>query len=229
MDDKRRRVDQDLGVPPRYTAVLFDLDGTLTDSKAGIVSSYRHALAGFGIDADEAAIAPWIGPPLRSGFTAFGIPDDQIPAAIDLYRTHFGEVGILQNRLYDGVAEALAALAGAGVTLALATSKLTTFGEQILVQLGIADHFELAAGATPDGSRIDKTDIVSFALESLSRPDPAATAIVGDRADDMRAAVHHGLFGVGAGWGYGGQDELKASGSDVIIGHPSYITRVLFA
>ena len=213
-------------VPPRYATILFDLDGTLTDSKAGIVSSYRHALAGFGIDADEADIAPWIGPSLRRGFTAFGIPDSQIPAAIDRYRSHFGEVGILQNRLYDGVAEALEELDRAGVTLGLATSKLTAFGERILVQLGIADHFKVAVGSSADGARIDKTDIVAFALESLSWPDPAATAMVGDRADDMSAAVHHGLYPVGVAWGYGNQEELTQSGCRVVIDRPSDLTEL---
>jgi phosphoglycolate phosphatase len=216
-------------MPPGYTTVLFDLDGTLTDSKPGIVSSYRYALSSFGIEAGEAEISPWIGPPLRAGLAAFGIPDTDMATAIDRYRTHFGEVGMFDNCLYDGVTEALAELDEAGVTLGLATSKLTVFGERILAHFGIAEHFKVTVGSSQDGSRIEKTDIVSFALESLAWPDPAATALVGDRADDMRAAVHHGLFGVGAGWGYGSETELVSAGSRVIIDQPAGVTGLLLA
>lgn len=214
---------------PEYTTVLFDLDGTLTDSKPGIVASYRHALAGFGIEADESAIAPWIGPPLRSGFAAFGIRDADIPAAIGRYRAHFGEIGMFENRLYDGVTDVLEELHEAGVTLGLATSKLEVFGGRILAHFGIDGLFKVAAGSSQDGTRIEKTDIVSFALESLARPDPATTALVGDRADDMRAAVHHSLFGVGAGWGYGDREELDQSGCRVIIDEPAGLPHLLLA
>jgi phosphoglycolate phosphatase len=210
-----------------YTTVLFDLDGTLTDSQQGIVSSYQHALAAFEIDVDETSVKPWIGPPLRDGFATLGVPAGQIPAATDRYRAHFAEIGIHQNRLYDGVPEMLADLGQAGVTLGLATSKLVDFAEQILAQFAIAEHFEVVAGAARDGSRITKADIVAFALESLGRPQLGSAALVGDRGDDMRAAVHHGLFPVGVSWGYGDNEELQASGSQMIIDHPSALTAIL--
>ena len=211
----------------RYTAVLFDLDGTLTDSQDGIVSSYQHALAAFEIEADQASIKRWIGPPLRDGFAALGVPTAQLPAAIGRYRADFAEIGIHQNRLYDGVPEMLAELGQARITLGLATSKLVDFAERIVAQFAIAEHFDVVAGATPDGSRITKTDIVAFALESLGWPQPDSVALVGDRGDDMRAAVHHGLFPVGVSWGYGDNEELKSSGSQMILDHPSAVTRLL--
>ena len=123
----------------------------MTDSQDGIVSSYQHALAAFEVDVDEACIKRWIGPPLRDGFAALGVPPAQIPAAIDRYRAYFAEIGIHQNRLYDGVPEMLAELGQAGVTLGLATSKLVDFAEQIVAQFAIAEHFDVVAGAAPDG------------------------------------------------------------------------------
>lgn len=210
-----------------YTTVLFDLDGTLTDPQDGIISSYQHALATFEIEADQASIKRWIGPPLRDGFAALGVPPAQVPAAIDRYRAYFAEVGIHQNRLYDGVSQMLAELDRAGVTLGLATSKLVDFAEQILAQFVIAEHFDVVAGAAPDESLTTKADIVAFALESLGWPQPESVALVGDRGVDMRAAVQHGLFPVGVSWGYGGTEELRTSGSQMILEHPSAVTRLL--
>ncbi|HWE54400.1 MAG TPA: HAD hydrolase-like protein [Acidimicrobiales bacterium] len=212
-----------------YTTVLFDLDGTLTDSKAGIVESYRHTLASYGIEADETSVSPWIGPPLAAGFAAFGLPGEEVPRAIDRYRAHFGDVGIHINRLYDGVADLLTELVNAGITLGLATSKLSRFADQIVARFGIAEHFRFVAGANEDGSRVTKEDIVGFALERLDRPDPGTTAMVGDRSDDMRAAVRHGLFGVGAAWGYGGEEELTAAGSRVLVAAPSDLASLILA
>lgn len=212
-----------------YTTVLFDLDGTLTDSKAGIIESYQHALATFGIGADPASITARIGPPLHEGLVALGVPTSQVPAAIETYRAYFAQVGIHQNRLYDGVSAVLAELEQAGVRMALATSKLTEFAEQIVAQFEIADYFDVVAGASRDGSRIAKKDIVAFALQSLGWPEPATVALVGDRADDMSAAVQLGLFPVGASWGYGNTEELEASGSQVIIGRPAGIIPALLS
>lgn len=212
-----------------YSTVLFDLDGTLTDSQQGIVASFRHALAAFDIDVDEAAVRTWIGPPLGDGLAALGVPAAQVPAAMDRYRAHFADIGIRQNRLYDGVPEMLAGLDGAGVTLGLTTSKLVDFAEEIVARLGIAGHFQLVAGAARDGSRITKADIVAFALETLGRPKSAAGALVGDRGDDMLAAVRHGLLPVGVSWGYGDHEELRAAGSRVIVDDPADLVALLAA
>lgn len=212
-----------------YTTVVFDLDGTLIDSKAGIIASYQHALAAFGISADAASITAWIGPPLQEGFVGLGVPTRRVPAAIDSYRAYFADVGIHQNRLYDGVGGVLAELGAAGVAMGLATSKLTEFAQQIVAQFQIGDYFDVVAGASRDGSRITKTDIVAFALDGLGWPDPATVALVGDRADDMAAAVHFGLFAIGASWGYGDVDELETSGSQVRVGEPAGVIPALLS
>lgn len=109
---------------PSVEVVVFDLDGTLTDSEAGLVASYRHALEGWGIEADRAATRPWLGPPLQDGFRALGVPPAEVDEAIRRYREYFATEGILQNELYPGIATLLAALSHAGLILAVATSKL---------------------------------------------------------------------------------------------------------
>ena len=210
-----------------YTTVVFDLDGTLTDSQAGIIASYQHALGAYDITADAASITAWIGPPLHVGFAALGVPTTEVPDAIDTYRAYFAQTGIYQNRLYDGVTAMLTGLERAGVSLALATSKLTEFAEQIAAQLEIADYFKVVAGANRDGSRTAKKDIVAVALDGLDWPDPTTVALVGDRADDMSAAAHFGLFAVGASWGYGNSEELEASGAQALVAQPAGVIPAL--
>jgi len=196
--------------------VLFDLDGTLTDSAAGIMSSYRHALRLLGLDAPDEAIRACIGPPLVDGFAALGVPARRLDEAVDLYRRHFSEVGILENQLYPGVAEMLDALSGAGLRLALATSKLGEYGGRILDQFGISGHFEAISGATRDGSRLHKEEIVDHALAELGRP-------------DLLAARRHGLRGIGVTWGYGSVDELLEAFADVLAETPRQVVELVLA
>lgn len=212
-----------------YTTVVFDLDGTLTDSQVGIVASYQHALAACGVEADAGSITSWIGPPLHEGFAHLGVPTDAIPTAIETYRDHFAQFGIYQNRLYNGVTDVLTDLQRAGVRVALATSKLTEFAERIVVHFKISRYFDVVAGTSRDGSRIAKRDVVEAALDQLGWPDPATVALVGDRADDMLAAVHFGLFPVGASWGYGNAEELEGSGSRVIISEPADVRSIVLS
>jgi phosphoglycolate phosphatase len=213
----------------RLEIVLFDLDGTLTDSQAGIVNSYRHALSLLGLPVDEEAIRRWIGPPLRDGLAALGVPDRLLDTAIITYRAYFVETGMFQNRLYDGVAQALADLRGAGITLGVATSKLDEFAVEILDHFGITKKFAVIAGASRDGRRTHKGDVVDHALDCLGRPDPRTVALVGDREHDVHAATEHGLLPIGASWGYGSAGELTAAGVKHIVSSPSELTRLVLA
>ena len=200
-----------------FSTVLFDLDGTLSDSQAGIVASYRHTLAAFGLDADEAAIKRWIGPPLGEGLAALGVPADRVEEAVARYRAYFGATGMYDNRLYDGAADMLAELRSAGVTLGLATSKLQRFAAAILDHFGLAEHFAVVCGVAGDGSRSTKEEVVGFALATLGGPEPSTVALVGDREHDIRAALHHGLHPVGVTWGYGDRREMQASAGAAIV------------
>lgn len=213
----------------KISFVLFDLDGTLTDSAVGIISSFRHVLNGYGIDADESEIRKCIGPPLIEGLASFGIPPDRRAEAVTAYREYFSITGIFENTLYPGVTEMLASIADAGIVIGLATSKLTEYAVRILDHFRIAENFEVVAGATRDGSRLHKDDIVGFALGELGRPDAACGAMVGDREHDIYAAVSHGLRPLAVGWGYGGTDELIGAGAPGIIASPADLAALILS
>ncbi len=205
----------------RVKTAVFDLDGTLTDSQEGIVASFRHSLGTFGVTADDDVIRYQIGPPLVEGFTTLGVPVGQLDAAVSAYRSYFSETGIYMNRLYEGVDVMLTSMSESGIRLALATSKLTEFARRILEHFGIDQLFAEVAGSTADGRILTKQSIVAHALDRLHHPDPATTFMVGDRDQDMRAAVDHGLVPVGATWGYGSVSELSGSGAKHLVATPA--------
>jgi phosphoglycolate phosphatase len=136
--------------------VVFDLDGTLTDSQEGIVASFRHALHAMDLPADDDLIRHQIGPPLVEGFAAMGAPVDQLDHAVVTYRSFFSGAGIYMNRLYEGIQAMVTTMHDSGVRLALATSKLIEFAERILDHFGIAHLFAAVAGSTPDGGIVTK-------------------------------------------------------------------------
>jgi HAD superfamily hydrolase (TIGR01549 family) len=185
--------------------VIFDLDGTLTDSADGIVSSFRHALEMIGAAIPTGDLAGRIvGPPMHQTLTAMGL-GDRAQEAIAAYRADYTTRGWSMNRLFDGVPELLADLRAAGVRLAVATSKAEPTARRILEHFGLAEYFEVIAGASPDGVRADKADVVAHALAQLE-PLPARVLMVGDRSHDVQGAAVHGIDTVVVGWGYGAAD-----------------------
>lgn len=197
--------------------VLFDLDGTITESADGIVASYRHALSGFGLSPSDAELRRWVGPPLIVGFAGLGVADDRLEEAVTRYRQYFSTTGILENSLYPGVEQMLLDLASNGLRIGLATSKLTEYAERILDHLGVAAHFEVIVGSTRDGSLLHKEDIVGCALGELGQPDPSGVAMVGDREHDVYAARVHQVQAIGVTWGYGSVEELRIAGAHFLV------------
>ncbi|WP_235009660.1 HAD-IA family hydrolase [Mycobacterium sp. 3519A] len=192
-------------VATRPQLVLFDLDGTLTDSAQGIVSSFKHALGEVGAVAPDGALASRIvGPPMHHTLREMGLGDD-VDAAIAAYRADYSTRGWAMNRLFDGIAALLADLRAAGVRLAVATSKAEPTAQRILAHFGLDGHFEVIAGASVDGSRATKSDVVARALAQL-QPLPDRVLMVGDRSHDVEGAAEHGIETVVVGWGYGSAD-----------------------
>ena len=192
-------------VAARPQLVLFDLDGTLTDSAQGIVSSFRHALGEVGAVVPEGDLASRIvGPPMHHTLSEMGL-GEHADAAIAAYRADYTTRGWAMNRLFDGIAELLADLQAAGVRLAVATSKAEPTARRILAHFGLDGHFEVIAGASVDGTRATKSDVVAHALAQL-RPLPDRVLMVGDRSHDVEGAAEHGIDTVVVGWGYGRQD-----------------------
>ena len=190
---------------PAPQLVIFDLDGTLTDSAEGIVASFLHALSHIGAAVPEGDLAAQIvGPPMDDTFRAMEL-GEHADAAIAAFRAEYGARGWAMNTLFDGIAALLADLHAAGVRLAVATSKLEPTARRILAHFGLDQHFEVIAGASPDGSLKTKVEVLAHALEQL-RPLPERVLMVGDRSHDVHGAAAHGIDTVVVGWGYGRAD-----------------------
>jgi phosphoglycolate phosphatase-like HAD superfamily hydrolase len=184
--------------------VIFDLDGTLTDSAEGIVASFVHALAHIGAAVPEGDLAARIvGPPMDDTFRA--LLGDSAEEAITAFRAEYATRGWAMNTLFDGIEALLTDLRAAGVRLAVATSKLEPTARRILGHFGLDQHFEVIAGAAPDGSRKSKEEVLVHALERL-QPLPERVLMVGDRSHDVHGAAAHGIDTVVVGWGYGRDD-----------------------
>lgn len=207
--------------------VVFDLDGTLTDSEPGVVASYRHALAGWGLEVGREAIRPWLGPPLRDGFLALGVPPAEVDRAIRRYREYFSTRGILENQLYPGIVAMLGTLWETGLTVAVATSKLEEYALRILDQFSISMYFQVVVGSSADGTRVHKDEILGHALGRLGSPDFSTVVMVGDRKHDVRAAIDLGVRPIGVTWGYGATTELLQAGADALVDSPPELTKLL--
>ncbi|ORV47631.1 hypothetical protein AWC02_08265 [Mycolicibacter engbaekii] len=185
--------------------VIFDLDGTLTDSAAGIVASFRHALDQIGAPQPDGDLAArLVGPPMHHTLAAMGL-GEQTEAAVAAYRADYTSRGWQMNTLFDGVAELLSDLRDAGVRLAVATSKVEPTARRILAHFGLDGYFDVVAGASVDGLRAAKSDVVAHALAQLA-PLPERVLMVGDRRHDVDGAAAHGIDTVLVGWGYGRSD-----------------------
>lgn len=190
---------------PAPQLVIFDLDGTLTDSADGIVASFLYALSHVGVAMPDGDLAVQVvGPPMDETMRAMGL-GDLVDDAVAAYRSDYGTRGWAMNSLFDGVAEMLDDLRAAGVRLAVATSKQEPMARRILAHFELDHHFEVIAGASLDGSRTSKEEVLAYALAQL-QPLPERVLMVGDRRHDVEGATAHGINTVVVGWGYGRSD-----------------------
>jgi phosphoglycolate phosphatase len=198
---------------------LFDLDGTLTDPKVGITRAVQYGLRRVGVEVEDLdTLTPYIGPPLQDGFVELaGLSAAAAAVALAGYREYYAETGLFENTPYDGIVEMLDQLHTAGWRLAVATSKPTVFAERILEHFGMRAPFEQVAGASLDGSRRHKHDVISHALNLLGCTPDAGCVMVGDREHDIFGAQRIGIPAIGVTWGYGSADELTAAGADVLV------------
>lgn len=203
--------------------VFFDLDGTLSDPKIGITGSIQYALEKLGVAVPTKDDLTWcIGPPLRASFVALLGGEDHADRGVELYRERFGSIGLFENTLYDGIPALLEALHGSGRRLFVATSKPHVFAGRIIDHFGLRRYFHRVFGSELDGTRVDKTDLLRYALEQTSS-DPARAIMVGDRKHDVIGAANNGMTTIGAGYGYGGRAELSAAGATFIAASPAEI------
>ena len=199
--------------------ILFDLDGTLTDSGEGIINCAILALEHFGLPIpSREALRVIVGPPLDQSFIRFGVPKERTDEAIRVYRSRYTTVGKFENYPYPGIRETLQALKASGHRLFVATSKPEGMSVEILEKFELAQYFELICGATLDGSRSHKADVIAYLLgqvESLEN-----VLMVGDTKFDVLGAKEHGIPTIGVAWGYGTREEMLEAGAVAIAEKP---------
>lgn len=211
-----------------YQTILFDLDGTLTDSGQGILNSVAYALEKMGIEEpDTANLNRFIGPPLYESFSRFyQLSPEDTQSAVDAFRVYFKEKGMFENQLYPGIIPLLEELRTAGKTLVIATSKPEIFAKQILEHFGISHYFDVIAGASLDSSRISKADVIGYAINQLEAF-PKHAVMIGDREHDIEGARMHQLPAIGVLYGYGNKQEFEKAGAAMIVETVQDLKRVL--
>ena len=196
-------------------SILFDLDGTLTDSGEGIMNCAALALERLGIPIPPRdALRVFVGPPLHDTFRQFGVPEDQVDEAIRIYRSRYVPVGKFENTPYPGIRELLEKLRAQGNRLYVATSKPEEMAVEVLEHFDLAHFFDHICGASLDRSRIAKDAVISYLLQ-LHGAD-GQMVMVGDTVFDVLGAVAHGIPAVGVAWGYGSVEEMKKAGAAAI-------------
>lgn len=196
----------------QYTHMLFDLDGTLTDPREGITRCVQHALRHFGIEEpDPNKLTLFIGPPLIPSFMEFyGMSEAQAREALAVYRERFSAVGLFENRVLEGIPQMLAQLKAQGRVLAVASSKPEPYVLRILERFELPEYFDEVTGATMDGQRSEKKDVIEEALRRLGRSDARkGVLMIGDRRHDIEGAAACGIDSLGVYTGFAPAGELE--------------------
>jgi phosphoglycolate phosphatase len=149
-----------------------------------------------------------------------GIDEQSLAHVVDRYRVFYAQIGVQNARLYEGIFETLQVLDESGVMMGVATAKRVDFANEMLSLLGISKFFQTVAGVSFDGSLINKKQILNEVLEFFKPPRLRRVWMVGDRQQDVLAAIFHGIVPIGVLWGYGSRDELDLSGAEYIIDDP---------
>lgn len=210
-------------------AVLFDLDGTLTDPFVGITSSMQYALGKMGRPIPSVdALRIHIGPPLQVTLPKLLESDDPALAlqALTYYRERYSGPGKFENEIIPGIPEAVRAIAGRGYFLAVATSKLESYSIEIVDHFRLKPFFEAVHGSRLDGSNANKADLIRHIIETEGLS-PARTVMIGDRLHDVVGATANGVPTIGVLWGFGDRAELEKAGAARIAETPSDLPRLV--
>ena len=197
--------------------ILFDLDGTLTDSGEGIMNCAELALRHFGLPVpDRTAMRVFVGPPLHKTLMEFGVPEEKTEEAIQVFRSRYTTIGIFENTPYPGVADMLAELKRRGHLLLVATSKPEEMANRVLDRFELSQYFDRICGATFDNSRVTKEDVIAYLLSQCN--DDYPFIMVGDTHYDVEGAAQHGISTIGVSWGYGTAESMEQAGA-IAIAH----------
>lgn len=206
--------------------ILFDLDGTLTDSGEGIIKSSAMVLEKYGLPVPSyEKMRVFVGPPLHETFHKFGVPKEKCDDAVELYRVRYNTVGLFENFPYLGIRELLEALKAQGHRLFVATSKPEEMSVRILEHFDLAKYFEIIAGATLDRSRLEKSDVIAYLLQQAGSVENCI--MIGDTVFDVVGAAAHKIPTIGVAWGYGKVEDMKNAGAMAIAETPEQLFDLL--
>ncbi len=206
--------------------ILFDLDGTLTDSGEGIINCASLALDKLGLPVpDRETMRVFVGPPLRESFPKFGVRNEDVEEAIAIYRSRYVPIGMFENTPYPGIRALLAALKAQGHKLYVATSKPESMAKAILEKFELANYFDAIYGASLDSSRDSKEKVIAYVLAQNGPCDDII--MVGDTHFDVLGAADNGIQTIGVSWGYGKVDDMVAAGAIRIAYSPAELLEIL--
>ncbi|MEK7016737.1 HAD family hydrolase [Bacillus sp. FSL R9-9410] len=194
-----------------YTTFLFDLDGTLTDPKEGIINSVLYALEKMGIEeVNISELDSFIGPPIQQSFVdRYNMNEIEVERAVFYFREYLKRSGLLENKVYDGIPILLQELKDAGNRLFVATSKPTVFAKQVIEHFQLTSFFEEIVGSNLDGTRIKKEEIIAHILQTNEELRKEEIVMIGDRKHDVIGANSNGIASIGVLYGYGNENELS--------------------
>lgn len=206
--------------------ILFDLDGTLTDSAEGVINCAQLALKHFGLPVpDRTEMQFIVGPPLRDSFLKLGVAEKDVEKAVEIYRSRYVPTGMFENTPYPGITAMLSSLKDAGHELYVATSKPEGMAIEILEKFRLAGYFNKIYGASMDGTRDTKDTVIAYLLEELG---PRENIImIGDTHYDVEGAAAHGIKTIGVAWGYGKNEDMLAAGAIEIADSPAELLEKL--
>ena len=196
--------------------ILFDLDGTITDSGEGIINCVIYALERFGLPIPERdSLRYFVGPPLHESFIKQGVPAERAEEAVAVYRERYVPTGMFENSPYPGIRQVLKTLKSKGHTLYVASSKPEWMCIEILKHFNLDQYFEQICGATMDTSRTNKEAVIAYLIEQNGKTDNMI--MVGDTKFDVIGAKFHGIPCVGVSWGYGTVEEMEDAGASSVV------------
>ena len=212
-----------------FKYILFDLDGTITDSGEGITKSVQYALKSFDILVNNLEeLNKFIGPPLKESFKEYyKFDEEKANLALVRYREYYADKGIYENSLYDGIIELLEKLKKNGKTIILATSKPEVYAKQILEYFKIDKYFTFVAGSDFEETRVKKGDVIKYALEGAKISDLSKVIMVGDREHDIIGAKDNNIKSIGVLYGYGNVIELTQARADYIANNTNELLNIL--
>lgn len=209
--------------------LFFDLDGTLTESKPGIMGALRYAVNSLGLEMPPDEILDnFIGPSLLDSFERYmGLTGEAGQRALEEYRVYYGRQGEFENSVYEGVEQMLGVLKSAGKKLYVVTAKPEPAAKRIIAHFGLDKYFERVFGASLDESRNHKKAVITYALEECGAVNTDGIFMIGDRHDDVNGALSSGIGIVGVLYGYGTEEELMQAGCSLIAKTPGEVADII--